>query len=346
MKLTAAVLEECGKPLQLLDLDIPKLARGQVLVKIAYSAVCRSQLMEINGSRGLDQWLPHMLGHEASGVVVDIGADVTKVKPADEVILTWIKSSGIEADTPHYSYNGRTINAGPVTTFSNYSIVSENRLVLKPSALEMDAAVLFGCALSTGAGMVLNELTLSKNNIVVVLGLGGVGMAALLALLALGIENILAIERDPSKCALAKSFGAQVFQYESDEQALALVKQIFPNGADYCLEAGGSTATIELGFATLNPQSGTLIFASHPPNGETISLDPHQLICGKNIKGSWGGGCCPDKDIPILAELLLTRNISLSSLIKNTFELKDINKAIKSFQSGNIFRAILLMEHT
>jgi S-(hydroxymethyl)glutathione dehydrogenase / alcohol dehydrogenase len=346
MKMTAAILEECGKPLQLMDLEIPKLKRGQVLVKIAYSAICRSQLMEINGSRGHDRWLPHMLGHEASGIVVEVGGEVTKVKPEDEVILTWIKSSGIEADTPHFSCEGRTINAGPVTTFSNYSVVSENRLVLKPPGLNMDVAVLFGCALSTGAGMVLNELTLSKNDAVVVVGLGGVGMAALLALLAMGIENILAIERDPSKCALAKSFGVQVIQNDNDNTVQALVKQFFPNGADYCVEAGGSTKTIELGFATLNPRSGTLIFASHPPTGQNISLDPHQLICGKHIKGSWGGGIYPDKDIPILANLFSDRSISLSQLTNNTYELKDINKAIKSFQSGEIFRAILAMKHT
>ena len=115
MKMTAAVLEQCGKPLHLLDLEIPKLRRGQVLVKIAYSAICRSQLMEIEGLRGHDKWLPHLLGHEASGVVVEVGPEVTKVKPDDEVILTWIKSSGIESPTPVFTHNGRTINAGPVT---------------------------------------------------------------------------------------------------------------------------------------------------------------------------------------------------------------------------------------
>ena len=212
MKMTAAVLEECGKPLQLLDLEIPRLERGQVLVKIAYSAICRSQLMEIRGSRGHDQWLPHLLGHEASGVVVDIVLK-TKVKAGDEVILTWIKSSGIEATTPQYSHNGRVINAGPITTFSTHSIVSENRVVLKPTGLGLDVAVLFGCALATGSGMVLSELRPSKTSSVIVLGLGGVGMAALLTLVASGIKNVLAVDTDPAKCEWAASFGvkAEVF---------------------------------------------------------------------------------------------------------------------------------------
>ena len=167
----AAVLEECGKPLRLLDLEIPKLKRGQVLVKIAYSAICRSQLMEIGGHRGPDRWLPHLLGHEASGTVADVGPEVTKVKPGDDVILTWIKSSGIESETPKYNHNGRTINAGPITTFSTWSIVSENRVVPKPSQLGMDVAVLFGCALATGSGMVLNELKPTATDSVIVLDL-------------------------------------------------------------------------------------------------------------------------------------------------------------------------------
>ena len=144
--MTAAVLEKCGQPLQLLELEIPKLKQGQVLVKISYSAICRSQVMEIKGLRGRDKWLPHLLGHEGSGVVIDVGTGVKKVRPRDQVVLSWIKSSGLEAEPPKYSHNGRAINAGPITTFSNYSIVSENRVVLKPVGLEMDSAALFGCA--------------------------------------------------------------------------------------------------------------------------------------------------------------------------------------------------------
>ena len=343
MKMTAAVLEQCGQPLEIVELEIPKLKRGQVLVKIAYSAICRSQLMEIGGHRGHDKWLPHLLGHEASGVVVDVGAEVTKVKVGDEVILTWIKSSGIESAPPQYSHNGRTINAGPITTFSNYSIVSENRVVLKPDGLDMDVAVLFGCALATGSGMALHEIQPNDSDLILVLGLGGVGMAALLTLLALGHRNVFAADKDDAKCALAESFGARALKVTSKIEFLNSLKSTVPKGFNYCIEAGGSVKTIELGFATLNPRSGTLLFASHPPNNERIALYPHELISGKHIRGSWGGAITPDSDIPRLAELFRDNRTRFETLIQNKFELTQINRAVELFSNGSIFRPILEM---
>ena len=342
MKMTAAVLEQCGQPLQLMELDIPPLHRGQVLVKIAYSAICRSQLMEIGGHRGPDKWLPHLLGHEASGTVVDVGADVTKVAPGDDVILTWIKCSGIESATPQYCHNGRTINAGPVTTFSNYSIVSENRVALKPSELDMDIAVLFGCALATGSGMVLNELKPEANDSVIVLGLGGVGMSALLALIATGVKQIIAIDTDPQKIELAQSLGVTAVQYESGESVLSFVRHFFPDGADFCIEAGGTTGTIELGFSLINERAGQLLFASHPPAGEQISLDPHELITGKQIRGSWGGATRPDIDVPLLSKLVVRNRVPLMTLTKDKFPLEDINKAIDLFKRRKIIRPIIV----
>ena len=129
----AAVLVRTAEPLKFYRVEFPDLKFGQVLVKINYSGVCRSQLMEIDGNRGEDKWLPHMLGHEGSGEIIAVGDGVKKVKIGEEVILTWIKGEGVEADRPQsYSSNGIKINAGHVTTFSNYSVVSENRVAKKP----------------------------------------------------------------------------------------------------------------------------------------------------------------------------------------------------------------------
>ncbi|HVK99979.1 MAG TPA: alcohol dehydrogenase catalytic domain-containing protein, partial [Dongiaceae bacterium] len=157
MQITAAVLERLGTPLRVRTLQSSTLLPGQVLVKVLFSGVCRSQLMETSGGRGDDRWLPHLLGHEGSGVVEAIGPGVSKVKPGDAVILTWIKGDGMDAPGALYWDGDTQINSGPVTTFSNYTVVAENRLVLKPTDLDFDTAVLFGCALPTGAGMALNE---------------------------------------------------------------------------------------------------------------------------------------------------------------------------------------------
>ncbi len=345
MRMTAAVLEGSNKPLRILDLDVPKLCRGQVLVKVLFSAICRSQIMEIRGSRGTDKWLPHLLGHEAAGIVLNIGPGVTKVQPDEEVILTWIKSSGIDCSGPQFMESGRKINAGPITTFSNYSIVAENRIIKKPPIIDAEIATLFGCALVTGPGMVLNELEIEKDQSVVVLGLGGVGMGALTACIAAGISKVIAIDKDVSKCELARSFGAMSINTSHNEQWKRDIFQLTDGGADFCIEAGGTTRTIELGFSLLKPGSGTLLFASHPPAGEYIKLDPHELISGKQIKGSWGGGVEPDRDIPLFCRLFQSSNIPLRKLLTNTYDLSEINQAVHDFEAGEIFRPILKMQH-
>ena len=124
----AAILQELNTPLQIKEIEIPNLLPGQVLVKIFFSGVCRSQLMEVKGRRGPDRWLPHLLGHEGSGMVIAVGEGVKKVIPGDEVILGWIKGSGMDAPGAKYKCGNQIISSGSVTTFSNYTIASESRL--------------------------------------------------------------------------------------------------------------------------------------------------------------------------------------------------------------------------
>ncbi len=128
MKTTAAILVETGKPLELAELDIPALKPGQVLVEIAFSGVCHTQLSEVRGHRGQDNFLPHCLGHEASGTVRELGAGVTKVADGDRVVLSWIKGSGANVPGTVYGWDGRKVNAGGVTTFMRHAVISENRL--------------------------------------------------------------------------------------------------------------------------------------------------------------------------------------------------------------------------
>ena len=163
-KINAAVLYKHDKPLKVISLITPKLQKGQVFVKIFYSGVCKSQLMEIKGKRGKDIWLPHLLGHEAVGKVISVGPGVKKVKKNDEVILSWIKGEGLDVSGAIFKNRKQYINSGPVTTFSNYSIVSENRVYKKPKYLSYKTAVLFGCALPTGCGIIYNELNIKKND--------------------------------------------------------------------------------------------------------------------------------------------------------------------------------------
>lgn len=340
-----AVLHKLNEPLVIRELALPKLQHGQVLVKIFYSGVCRSQVMECRGGRGADQWLPHMLGHEGSGQVVAVGQGVTKVVPGDDVILGWVKGTGLDAPGAVYSANGVNINSGRVTTFSNYSIVSESRVYKKPKGLAYATAVLFGCALPTGAGMVFNELKPKSTDIVAVLGLGGIGIAALLALSALKVHTIIAIDVSKEKLRLAKELGATYIIDSSSQDVATILMGICPEGLDGCIECAGSVSTIELGFKLIRKSGGHLLFASHPPEGDLIRLAPHELISGKRISGSWGGGSYPDQDIPKMYEALSGAQNALEILLKDVYPLSQINEALNDLAEGRTFRPLIQMPH-
>mgnify|MGYP001467301769 CR=1 FL=1 len=183
--INAAVLRELNHPLNIEQLECPELERGQVLVEFEYSGVCRSQLMEVRGSRGPDRWLPHLLGHEGVGVVLDIGPGVTTVEIGDTVVVGWLETSGLDAKPAHYLNidTGEKINSGKAVTFCSHSIVSENRVFKKPQTIDNKIAVLLGCALPTGAGMVLNETNPTPDDRILISGLGGIGLSVLVTLL-------------------------------------------------------------------------------------------------------------------------------------------------------------------
>ena len=342
-KTLAAVLEKVGEPLAIREIEIPHLIFGQVLVKILFSGVCRSQLMEISGCRGKDNWLPHLLGHEGSGEVIEIGPGVTKVKPGDKVVLGWIKSSGIDAEPAKYRYKNKLINSGRVTTFSNYSVISESRLNKLPNGLALDEAVLYGCALPTGAGMVMNELDIRPSNSVLILGIGGVGISALLMLKAFGTKKIIAVDKIQSKVDFALTLGVKYALNSSEKNFNNEIKKIIGDGVDFCIESSGKVQTIELGFSMIKKGGGQLLFASHPPSEEKINILPYDLICGKKISGSWGGGVNPDKDISRIYRKLKKNGISLASLIKKRYKLTEINQAISDLELGLVFRPIIEM---
>ena len=164
----AAVLYEVNKPLVVEDIAVPDLKEGQVLVKMKASGVCHKQLEDVSGKHGEDKWLPHLLGHEGSGVVESVGKGVTKVIPNNHVILSWITGSGRNAETPIYKIGDKRINAGTVTTFNNYAIVAENKVIKLPKKNNLKRDVLMGCAIPTAFNAVFNTLKhAEKDNIII-----------------------------------------------------------------------------------------------------------------------------------------------------------------------------------
>jgi len=339
---TGAVLCALGEPLKLVSqIEIPQLENGQVLVQVAYSGICHSQLMEVSGGRGEDRYLPHLLGHEGTGIVRGMGPGVGKVQIGDRVVLGWIRGEGLDAGGLKFRSPIGVVNAGGVTTFSEYTVVAENRLVVLPEGVGLKEGVLFGCAIPTGAGMVLNQIKPHEGSTVAVWGLGGIGLSALMATRAFKCREVIAIDTSPSKLKLAQQFGATQVIDAKNEDVLARVLQIAPGGVDFCVEAAGTVGTIEGAFSLVRKNGGRCVFASHPTAGERIRLDPFDLISGKRIEGSWGGSSRPDADVPIFADLYRRGLLPLKLLVNKTYRLQEINQAMDDLKNQRVHRPIL-----
>jgi S-(hydroxymethyl)glutathione dehydrogenase/alcohol dehydrogenase len=346
----AAVLSRLNEPLEVVSgIEIEAPGRGQVLVKLAYSGVCHSQLMEARGRRGADAYLPHLLGHEGTGKVIEVGESVSKVKPNDLVVLGWIKGCGLDGGGVRYRCACMTqhVNAGAVTTFNEYALVSENRIVPLPAGVPLDVAVLFGCAVPTGAGIITNDLRPAPGSSIAIFGLGGIGMSALMATMLFECAKVIAIDVSADKLALAASFGAthtiNAMRADPVSEIQALTGAL---GVDYAVEASGQVCVIEQAFASVRRGGGVCVFASHPEHGKQIAIDPYELICGKQIRGSWGGSSNPDRDIPMFAKLYLEGRLPLEKLITKRYQLEAINEALDDLEHNRVGRPLIQIDAT
>jgi len=344
MNFKAAVLTKIRKPLKVINnLKIPSLKRGQVLVKVLHSAICRSQIMEIEGKRGKDKYIPHLLGHEGAGIVQKIGDGVTKVTPGDKIFLSWIRGKGLEAGGTTIRNKKKIINAGPITTFNNYSIISENRCFLVPKKFPIKKSVIFGCAVPTGAGIILNEIKPKKNESICVIGLGGVGLSVLMACKMLKLKNVLVIDIDNKKINISKKLGYRKnILFSSPKETMSKISN-FTKGKlfDYTIECSGKSESIEFAFSATKKFGGKCFFASHPNYNSNIKLKPFDLISGKNIFGSWGGSSNPQKIANTMSNFFLKNKKYLDLYFSKEYKLDNINKAIKDFKYKSAIKIIL-----
>jgi len=347
MKTKAAVLRNLNKPLVIEELSIPELKEGQVLVKVVSSGICHSQLNEIKGRRGPDRFLPHTLGHEGSGIVQATGPGVSKVKAGDHVVLTWIKGTGIDAPAIAYTgSDGGIVNSGAISTFMEYAVVSENRVVRVPKEIAFKEASLLGCAIPTGMGIVMNTAKLQKGGSVAIFGLGGIGLSALLAADIMQAAVIIAIDINEEKLKQARSLGATNVINANQQDSLAAVLEITRGaGVDCAIEAAGLRQPMETAFKAVRNNGGLCVLAGNLAHGERISIDPLDLIKGKRVVGTWGGETQPDRDIPKYVDLYLAGKLKLSRLITHVYALENINEALQQLEEGNVGRALIGMEY-
>ncbi len=342
----AAVLVELNKPLVVAELELPeKLSFGQVLVKIFYSGICGAQFNEIEGAKGPDKFLPHLLGHEGSGVVLDVGAGVKTVKKGDHVVLHWRPSNGLQSETPTYMWNGRKVNAGWVTTFNNYAVVSENRLTLIPADFDMKLAPLFGCSVTTAMGVVNNDAHLKIGQSVVIFGVGGVGLNLVQAASMVSANPIIAIDLYDSKLESARKFGAtNCFNSKtSGSWKDEIYRIIGEKGADVVIETTGNSRIIETAYEMTHPD-GKTILVGVPRKEDNISIYSLPLHFKKILKGSHGGSAEPHLEVPRYIRLYNLGKLKLKGLITHEFALEQINEALDTIRRGEAGRVIISMD--
>jgi S-(hydroxymethyl)glutathione dehydrogenase/alcohol dehydrogenase len=331
----AAILVEQRKPLVVDEVELPQsLDVGQVLVKVHFSGICGSQLGEIDGAKGEDKFLPHLLGHEASGTVLETGPAVKHVKACDTVVLHWRKALGIEGAPPNYRWRGAKLNAGWIATFNEYAIVAENRLTAIPADSDPEVAALFGCAVTTGFGVVENNAKVRIGESVVVFGAGGVGLNIVQAAALVGAYPVIAVDLFDNRLALAKEMGATHVINARTQDAKAGIEQIAgPQGIDAFIDNTGQPAIIELGYQVTKPQ-GRVTLVGVPRKGNNISIYSLPLHFGKGLSGSHGGEAIPNVDIPRYQKLFSAGRIRLRELVTERLPLDGINTAIENMRSG------------
>jgi S-(hydroxymethyl)glutathione dehydrogenase / alcohol dehydrogenase len=343
MKTQAALLVQTGQPLVIADIEIPALKTGQVLVEIAYSGACGTQVMEWRGDKGEDKWVPHCLGHEGSGTVIEAGPAVSRVKAGDKVVLSWIKGSGIEAGGAVYAWGDRKVNAGGVTTFQRHAVVSENRLTSLPADLPMDIAVLLGCAAPTGMGAVYNVLKLRPGDAIAVFGTGGIGLNAVMAAALAGAMPVIGVDPNPTRRALAKTYGATHVIDPTAADPAAEIRKIVPGGVDVAVEASGVPAVMEQAINATRQQGGRAVVIGNAKHGATLQLNPGVFNQGKSLLGTWGGDSVPERDYGRFARLLSAGRFPVRDLLSKPYGLEQINQALADLAAGVIGRPLIDM---
>jgi S-(hydroxymethyl)glutathione dehydrogenase / alcohol dehydrogenase len=343
MKTPAAILVELAGPLQIVDLDVPPLKPGQVLVEIAFSGVCHTQLGEVRGLRGADPFLPHCLGHEASGWVRENGAGVTRVRVGQPVILSWIKGPGANVAGSVYSWQGRSVNAGGVTTFSRFSVVSENRLTPLPDNFPLREAALLGCPVPTGIGAVLNAAGPRPGQSLAVFGVGGVGCCAVVGAFLSGCQPIIAVDVNPWKLELARQFGASHTILAEDATVVNKVMELVDGQLDFAIEVSGRPSVMQQALSAVRPQGGIAVVVGNARHGEMLEIDPRWLNQGKQLRGTWGGDNVPERDFPRYQRLVAAGRLRLEPLLGKSYALGEVNRALEELEQGTVARPILDM---
>lgn len=376
MKIRAAILEQSGlptpyaesRPLAVRQVDLAGPGQGEVLVRVMAAGLCHSDLSVIEGSR--PRPLPMVLGHEAAGVVAELGPGVDDLEVGDHVVFVFVPScgtceccvdarpalcipgaaangagvllSGARRLSEHHAGHHQALNHHlGVSGFAEYATVSRRSLVKVDQALAFEHAALFGCAVLTGVGAALNGARVRPGDRVAVIGLGGVGMAALLGARAAGAEQIVAVDLSKEKLDIALTLGATDVVLAGD-QAVQAVMDLTRGGVDHAIELAGSVAALQFGYQIIR-RGGELTTGGLPGPTAMLSIPAVSLVADeKTVRGSYLGSCVPARDIPRYVRLFQAGQLPVHQLLSATMTMADINRGFDLLREGRILRGVVL----
>lgn len=340
MKTAAAILVEQRKPLLIDEVELPVLGYGQVLVQVKVSRICGSQLGEIEGVKGPDRYLPHLLGHEGGGIVLEVGPEVSHVKPGDHVVLHWRPGAGIQAAPSKYRLGSQSVNAGNITTFQNLTVVSENRLTRIPTGTDFEVAALLADTLTTGFGAVIRDARVTIGEAVVVIGVGGIGLGTVLGAHLSGAYPVIAVDIHDHKLAKAREFGATHTINSRNENLADAVQRILGGPADVVFDVTGQPAVVEQAWKVTGPK-GRLVLVGVMRHDQQLSFNTLPLHYGKVLTGSEGGSSQPHHDIPRYLRMIAAGRFDPRGMVSHRCSLSDVNAAIATMRSGESIHTMI-----
>jgi S-(hydroxymethyl)glutathione dehydrogenase/alcohol dehydrogenase len=360
----AAVLREFGQPLVVEELELDPPRGGELLVRMAASGVCHSDLHVAQGIHPTA--LPVVLGHEGAGVVEEVGAGVVGLAPGDQVLLTWLPYCGhcrqcargwpnrcentawydstMEDGTCRFHRpgpGGQPVHHYNTSSFAERSVVPARTAVKVDADLPLGELALMGCAVMTGVGAALNTANVRPGDTVAVVGCGGVGLNVVQGARIAGAVAIVAVDVVDGKLELARELGATAVVNAGEKDPVQAVRELVPGGVDHAFEALGRAETIETALALTGRGGQAVLIGMAPPHAR-VGLDALTMTLEERcVRGSWYGSCVPLRDIPLLVELYRGGQLRLEPLI-TTCTLDDVNDAFGRMEAGETARSVIV----
>lgn len=336
----AAILYSKNK-IKVEKIILPKIPDDKVLVKIKFSSICHTQLQEIEGKRGKDNYLPHCLGHEATGIVIGVGNKIKKVKKNDRVCLTWVKSLGINSFNSIYltEKEKKKINAGPVNTFSEYSLISENKIIKLNKNADLKKSVLLGCAVPTAFNCFITSLKNTNKKNILILGAGGLGLACVYAAKKSNFKNIFVLDQNKKKLNIAKKLGASKIVHVNKKNILKKIN-FYENYFYNIIECTGNLEILNNTIKCAKILGGKYIVIGNYPNKSKINIDTWDIVKGRVLSGAWTDGEIYENKLKKITQLMNNFNCDYF-FGKKIYKIEELKSAINDFKNGKVIRPLI-----